>query len=281
MARGGLRANGDRKNGAQNGAGPTREWVTFDDPKEEGRRWQVDVTFLMSSWQCIFGDGCQGVLTEPAPEMVQGCCSYGAHFSNRKDRDRTIRAARQLADDEWQFAKSGRKKGIYAKSGKDEDGKQEWRTRLVEDACVFLNRPGFPAGAGCALHLHAMRTGQHHSDLKPEVCWQLPLRCVDEEQEDGTVVSTLSEFGRDGWGEGGEDFAWWCTEAPEAFTGSEPVYKSLAEELRKMMGAELYGQVARYLDGRELSEPPPVTHPSEVPVRFTGRRGKTRQSSRG
>ena len=32
-----------------------REWVTFADPKEEGRRWQIDVTFLLSNWQCIFG----------------------------------------------------------------------------------------------------------------------------------------------------------------------------------------------------------------------------------
>ena len=29
-------------------------------------------------------------------------------------------------------------------------------------------------------------------------------------------VIVLSEFGRSGWGEGGEEFAWWCTEAPEA-----------------------------------------------------------------
>jgi hypothetical protein len=264
-----------------NGHGPTREWVSFDDPKEEGRRWQVDVTFLTSSWQCIFGDGCQGVLTEPASEMVQGCCSYGAHFSNRKDRDRVVRAAKKLPADVWQFAKAGRKNGIYAKSGKDEDGKQEWRTRLVDDACIFLNRPGFPAGAGCALHLQSMRTGAHHSELKPDVCWQLPLRCVDEEQDDGTVVSTLSEFGRDGWGEGGEDFAWWCTEAPEAFTASEPVYRSLAEELRKMMGTELYEQVARYLDGRGRSQPPPVRHPAEVPVKFTGRRSQGRTALRG
>jgi hypothetical protein len=255
-----------------NGHGPTREWVSFDDPKEDGRRWQIDVTFLTSSWRCIFGEGCQGVLTEPAPEMVQGCCSYGAHFSSRKDRDRVVRAAKHLSPDVWQFAKTGRKKGIYAKAGKDEDGKQEWRTRLVDDACIFLNRPGFAAGPGCALHLQAMHTDAHHSDLKPDVCWQLPLRCVDEEQEDGTVVSTLSEFGRDGWGEGGEDFAWWCTEAPEAFIDPEPVYRTLAEELRKMMGAELYDQVARYLDGRERSQPPPVRHPAEVPVKFTGRR---------
>ncbi len=248
--------------------GPAREWVTFDDPDEEGRQWQIDVTFLLSSWRCIFGCGCKGVLTEPAPELVQGCCSYGAHFSNRKDRDHVVRMARQLTDDEWQFRDVGLKKGIYAKSGKDEDGKQEWRTRLVEDACIFLNRPEFPNGAGCALHLHAIRTGQHHSDTKPEVCWQLPLRRIDEEQEDGSVVSTLTEFAREGWGEGGDDFAWWCTEAPEAFTDSMPVYRSLGVELKKMLGSKLYRRIAEYLDVRRRGRPPAVVHPAEVPVRL-------------
>ena len=53
-------------------------------------------------------------------------------------------------------------------------------TRLVKDACIFLNRPGFPAGAGCALHLAALAQGRSHVELKPEVCWQLPLRREDE-----------------------------------------------------------------------------------------------------
>jgi len=253
-------------------AGPTREWVTFDDPKEDGRRWQVDVTFLLSSWQCIFGAGCQGVLTEPAEEFVEGCCSYGAHFSDKKDRDHVVRVAKKLADSEWQFGASGRSKGIYAKSGKDEDGKQEWRTRLVDDACIFLNRTDFHAGPGCALHLHAMNTGKHHSDTKPEVCWQLPLRRIDEEQEDGTVLSTLTEFAREGWGEGGDDFAWWCTEAPEAFTGSEPVYRSLGPELRKMLGERLYREVVEYLDKKRSSRVNGVVHPTQVPVTLRARR---------
>ena len=252
--------------------GPTREWVTFDDPDEDGRRWQIDVTFLLSSWRCIFGCGCQGVLTEKAPEMVQGCCSYGAHFSDRKDRDHVARVAKELTDEEWQYRRAGRQKGIYAKAGKDEDGKTEWRTRLVDDACIFLNRPGFVGGPGCALHLHALRRGIHHSDVKPEVCWQLPLRRVDEEQEDGTVISTLTEFARDGWGEGGDDFAWWCTEAPEAFTAQEPVYRSLSTELRTMLGAKLHRRVVEYLDERRGSRPEPVVHPAEVRLVARGRR---------
>jgi len=242
---------------------PKREWVEFDDPDEEGRRWQIDVTFLTSSWTCIFGCGCQGVLTEKAPEMAQGCCSYGAHFSNRKDRNAVVKAAKDLSNDEWQFAKQGREKGIYAKAGKD-DGKQTWRTRLVDDACIFLNRPGFENGPGCALHQHAMRTGKHHSDIKPEVCWQLPLRREDLEMDDGTVVSVLSQFDRDGWGEGGDDFAWWCTEAPEAFTGSVPVYRSMDTELRKMLGKRLYPVVVEYLEDRENTRAELVTHPVEL-----------------
>ena len=251
--------------------GPAREWVTFDDPKEEGRRWQVDVTFLLSSWSCIFGCGCQGVLEERTPELVRGCCSYGAHFSDKKDRDHVAKLAKKLDADIWQFASVGHKKGIYANIGKDEDGKTEWRTRLVDGACLFLNRPDFERGPGCALHVYAMETGQHHSDTKPEVCWQLPLRRIDEEQEDGSVISTLTEFARDGWGEGGDDFAWWCTEAPEAFTGGAPVYVDLAEELKRMLGSGLYEEVRAYLDERRASQPPPVRHPAEQPVTIRSR----------
>ena len=63
-----------------------------------------DATFLTSRWTCIFGQGCQGVLTEPAPELVHGCCSrYGAHFIDGKDIRRVEKAAATLTDEEWQF----------------------------------------------------------------------------------------------------------------------------------------------------------------------------------
>src|SRR5690606_27125613 len=55
------------------------EFVTFDAP-DEHRTYAFDVTFLTSPWRCIYGQGCQGVLTGPAPELERGCCSYGAHF---------------------------------------------------------------------------------------------------------------------------------------------------------------------------------------------------------
>jgi hypothetical protein len=243
---------------------PIREWVTFQDPRRKKHVWHVDVTFLTSRWTCIFGAGCQGVLTEPAPELVHGCCSYGAHASDARDRKQVEKAAAALGPDEWQFQRRGREKGIWKKVAKG-----DYKTRMVDGACIFLNRVGFPAGPGCALHQHAMRTGQHHSDVKPEVCWQLPLRNIedyDEDANDGVVYHRLTEFARHGWGEGGDEFAWWCTEAPEAFVGDEAVYRSLEPELRKMCGDELFEMIAGYLDGRMAAGPAPVAHPAQVPI---------------
>jgi hypothetical protein len=245
----------------------TREWITIPIAGKERRQWQIDVTFLSSHYRCIFGQGCQGVLTEPAPELVHGCCSYGAHASDKKDRRKIEKLAGELGEDEWQFKKIGMQRGVWKLVAKD-----DYRTRLVQDACIFLNRPGFPTGPGCALHQHADRTGKHFSETKPTVCWQLPLRAIDRDEEDESVTTVLTEFGRDGWGEGGEEFCWWCTEAKEAFTASEPVYKTMEAELRQMLGDDIYEQVAKYIDARVASGAPPMPHPAEVPVSL----GRTR-----
>ncbi len=71
------------------------EWVSFDDPDED-RTWVFDVTFLTSPWTCIFGRGCQGVLTGPAEELEQGCCSYGAHFVDEDDEATMLAYAERL-----------------------------------------------------------------------------------------------------------------------------------------------------------------------------------------
>ena len=83
--------------------------MSFPDPEEE-RTWLFDVTFLESRWTCIFGNGCQGVLTGPAPELVQGCCSYGAHFTGAKDARRVEAAAATLTPEQWQFHDKARPK---------------------------------------------------------------------------------------------------------------------------------------------------------------------------
>ena len=231
-----------------------REWISIEDPEEE-RQWMFDVTFLTSRWTCIFGNGCQGVLTEPAPELVQGCCSYGAHFTDEDDVARVVAAAATLTADQWQFIEQG-KKGIIKRK---KNG--EVVSRLVDDACIFLNRPGFAKGPGCAFHVAAMERGIPHAELKPDVCWQLPLRRYDEVEEGtGRVTSTVTEWKREHWGDGGDEFAWWCTEAPEAFVGHQAVYKELRDELIGIAGTEVYGLLSAYLDDR-MAGGVPLPHP--------------------
>jgi hypothetical protein len=176
---------------------------------------------------------------------VQGCCSYGAHFTDDDDVARVKAAATQLTSEQWQFRKEGRRKGVVAKEA---DGTRV--TRLVDDACIFLNRPGFPAGPGCALHQAARQRGMEPLELKPDVCWQLPLRREDTTDDTGRVTTTVMQWDRKHWGGGGEEFHWWCTEAPEAFRGKRAVYETMAPELRSITGEAVYGRLAGYLDGR-------------------------------
>jgi hypothetical protein len=222
------------------------EWVSFEDPAEQ-RTWRFDVTFLLSNWECIFGRGCQGVLTEPAPELVQGCCSYGAHFTDDEDVKRVKAAAKTLTTEQWQFAEQGNRRGVAHRR----DGTAV--TRMVDGACIFLNRPDFPGGAGCALHRAALERGTSPMMLKPDVCWQLPLRREDVPNADGSVTSILGQWDRAHWGPGGEEFAWWCTEAPEAFRGSVPVWRHMREELSALIGPGILALLAPYLEARETA----------------------------
>src|SRR5918997_4802111 len=232
-------------------APPDHEWISFEDDDEE-RTWVFDVTFLLSRWSCIFGQGCQGVLTGPAPELVHGCCSYGAHFTGPDDVARVEAAAATLEPHQWQFRRQGRARGV-AKTTPAGDTV----TRMVGDACIFLNRPGFANGPGCALHQAALERGERPMDLKPDVCWQLPLRRDDRDDGDGHVTTTVSEWQRRHWGGGGAEFHWWCTEEPEAFRGAEPVYRAMADELGALVGEGVFRRLAAHLARGRRSGPLP------------------------
>ena len=120
-------------------------------------------------------------------------------------------------------------------------------TRVVDGACIFLNRLGFPGGAGCALHLAALDAGESPVDWKPSVCWQLPVKVDWALRPDGTEVATVRGWTRGDWGEVGETMAWCCTEEPESYVGDRPVVESLAEELEAVVGSPVYVELRRRL----------------------------------
>lgn len=225
-----------------------REWVSFEDPD---RTWLIDVTFLTSAWQCIWDAGCPGVLEVRAPERAEGCCSHGAHFADAADAERVRRVAATLGPSQWQYRRSI-DDAIVVDTDEPEPA---WTTAVVDGACVFLNRPGFAGGHGCALHRGAIETGRSYLDTKPEVCWQLPLRLEHHEDENGHLVSTLRPWLRRDWGEAGAAFAWWCTDSHEAHTAATPVHQRLRPELAALIGPDVLRRLEAYLDRRGRAVP--------------------------
>jgi hypothetical protein len=212
-----------------------RQWVEFVDPADADQIFRCDLTWLLSNWTCIYGSGCKGIV---AGRPDDGCCSHGAHYSDKDDEKRVKRFSRELTAEEWQFRKQGLKGGITEL----EDGRR--RTRRVDEACIFLNRPGFAAGQGCALHLHALNSDLHPLETKPDVCWQLPVRRsyerVTRPDDTEVLITSIGEYDRRGWGAGGHDLNWYCTGATEAHIASEPLYIGYGPELLELMGRPAY-----------------------------------------
>ena len=239
-----------------------RAWVEFPDPADAGQAFRCDLTWLTSRWTCIFGRGCQGIY---ADRPADGCCTLGAHFSDKGDEKRVRSFAKQLDPSTWQLHDAGRpRNGGWVET--DDEGAR--KTRVVDGACIFLNRPGFAGGYGCALHAHALRVGLHPLETKPDVCWQLPIRRTYDrvQRPDGSelLVTTIAEYDRRGWGPGGHDLDWYCTGNTEAHVGRDPVYVSYEGELTELMGAPAYAELVRHCVARLAARGPlPQPHPAD------------------
>jgi hypothetical protein len=236
--------------------------------------WRFEREFLNSNWTCTFGQGCKGILQEDATELNQGCCSLGAHFGDgpagQAEARQVSAYVAMLTPEQWQYHDVGladHEPPAATDTSTDVAADQErgpvagfygdaerTHTRLVDGACVFLNRPGFRGGEGCALHIGALAVGDSPTEWKPSVCWQLPLRVdwalADEADPDGPETATVRRWSRADWGEHGTTMSWCCTERSdggEAYCGSEPVIDSLADELQTLAGDEVYVELRKKL----------------------------------
>ena len=235
----------------------SREWADIPDPEGRARIFRCDLTWLTSRWNCIYGNGCAGTR-----RPHQGCCTVGAHWTGSKDRQRVEACARRLPGDLWQFRETGQSDGFHSD---DADGGLG-QTRTVEGACIFLNRPGFPAGPGCALHLLALAEGRQPLETKPDVCWQIPLRISyswDRLGSADTLIVTIGEYDRSAWGPGGADMNWWCTSNTDAHTAGRPLYLTNAAELIALIGRAGYREVARACEERCHTAEKRHPHPAD------------------
>jgi hypothetical protein len=250
----------------------TGEHVSVSDPKDPTWRWQFDLTFFMSAYTCIWGQGCPSIEGDGSN---RGCCTHGVyivdgadHKEGRRDLRKVRKQVRKLTDADWQ-----NKPLVDARGGVEEESswlkardKGSVHTRVHNGACIFHNREGFAGGAGCALHVAAMRHGENYIDWKPLSCWMVPLRHSTDEVE---RIHRIEPYFHHNWGDGDEPNKWWCIDAPEAYVGEEAAFRTMEPVLRKLAGDEVYETFAKIckkrMKGRKLKPLPMYT-----PVRFIG-----------
>ena len=196
-----------------------RDWFEFTHPEDPLHVFSCDLTWLESHWGCGFGTpACRGI-DSTSPSV--GCCNHGAFMCDEEDREQLLDAVRRMPARYWQLRPTGVDTHLEHLQPEELEPWLEWdelddepalRTKVVDGACIFANRPGWPTGVGCALHQWAVAAGEDLTVVKPEVCWQLPLRRLEawEERADGEEIlrTTITEYERRGWGNGGEDFDW-------------------------------------------------------------------------
>jgi len=247
-----------------------RAYAEFINPEDDTEVFKVDLTWLTSRWECIFGRGCPGIYADRPDD---GCCTLGAHFADKNDEKRVRKAVKRLTPDLWQNYKEGTKNGWVELEGEETvtPGEEpDRKTRVFDGACIFLNKPGFKGGYGCAFHHLAEQEGRSFVETKPDVCWQLPLRRQFREvtRTDGSEYTEVSigEYSRDGWGPGGHDLDWYCTANTDAHQGRQPVYLSNRSELVALMGEAGYQQLVGLCEEFESRKGSLLRHRADPPA---------------
>lgn len=249
------------------------EWLEFDDPSDEDQAWKVHIGFMMSSWQCLFGNGCKGLNgTEEHTPVEVGCCGHGAYINGKKERDMIQSRVDQLTEDDLgpKALADIRKNGwirVFSEDDKTGLYNEDYlnaKTRVKNGGCVFANRMGDGGRIGCAFVLQAARLQDKpisevdHTEAMPTVCWQLPIGIEHLTNDLGFTISTLVPWDATYWkGSTDEDgntdtwLSWWCVDAPEAYVDqSRRLYRTMEMELRKTMGDASYELLRDELDKR-------------------------------
>lgn len=225
----------------------TTEFVTFKD--QDDHLWTFDVGWMLSTWRCTYGEGCPGAFGQGNT----GCCDIGFSFESAERAGIEANIAK-LTPETWDnHEKWATKRWWY----KRDDGDDDYNSKVVIDGkrvdpdtpgatCVFNN---VKSGTGCAFHHAALQAGESPLDWKPDVCWMVPMSVEHEDEE--TFVGPMKNlhWGQEEW----EPLHWWCIESHgntvhDAYADHDGGYtfRYLKDEITKVAGANIYGQLERY-----------------------------------
>jgi Fe-S-cluster containining protein len=218
-----------------------RQWLEMIHP-ETKEVWNLDITFLLSTYNCIFGQGCPGAWGE---EDHSGCCATTPWFSEDEDPESLRKYVERLTPEHTDNYKEIQERWYVKYPGKDNKA----RTVGKDKYCIFFNKGKADGTTGCALHAEALRQGEDYLDWKPYICGVIPFKIGFEPF--GIAITVWDRDDDGGWGptaEGREN-GWWCTEEDAAYQHEKnvPVFVTFKNELIRMMGREMYDEMYNVL----------------------------------
>ena len=175
-----------------------------------------------------------------------------------------------VADEQWQYSQKGstlkgKERSLrFARTGEG----RNIATRIVTGACIFLNRPGFPGGPGCALHRAALERGE--AATRAQAGRVLAVAVAEGGHDVGRRMGDFHRppMGPPRLGTGGRRVPLVVHRVAGGLRGKRPVWKELQGELEEMVGKPIYRRLSRV---PERSPAPECrSAPSRVPVKPRG-----------
>jgi hypothetical protein len=204
---------------------PAYETVTFTSEKD-GTDYTFDVQFLLSRYNCVYGAGCHGTFNEPH----KGCCEIGVHYVDELDMANVNAKVGKLIQSQHaptNLLQITRKHNV--KHGNSD------KTRVVNGACILLNDPSHPNGAGCSLHQEALLQGENPIHWKPRVCSWVPFSRTYE--EDGSCY--IGRFENSDWNDAGWPWNdWYCLDDAATFNAETALYTRSQDVLLDMLDGD-------------------------------------------
>jgi hypothetical protein len=257
----------------------TVEWVTITDPDNASMSYTFNVTFLGSTWGCMFGNGCPGLTKKTEDLLVPdlGCCTDGFYVRDEDDLAQIDAAASQLTEEDWDKDLAAHVRKTAVKIDGNDKGTliNGWarqvgndpdliKSRVFKGGCVFANRNGGSAGKpGCAFVHMAARLKKtstaevDHALVMPVVCHFLPLKFDLFERPGGGSETVVTAWDASRWYEAAPDpeetsdgpFEWWCVDTADAYlTETTPLYKRMAETITREVGSKVYKILAARIE---------------------------------
>ena len=248
-----------------------RVHVEFADPADETQVFRCDLTWLTSSYMCIFGQGCQGIYAD-APDV--GCCTLGAHFADKDDEKRVAGNVSQLTPERLAVPPGPAGEEVRLDRDRRRRRAQDPRHRVRRAAGVRLPQPGATSRRPAARAAPAARSTDSHSSRvgtrsRPSPTCAGSCRSAASSApssvQDGTSYTEVSigEYDRRGWGPGGHDLDWYCSGNTEAHVALEPVFVTHEAELVELMGAAGYAELSRHCEAHVRSRSALALHPAD------------------